>query len=183
MSIPWHRKRWSINAELSKGWKVCSHGPRCQTGFVETTWKPSPPRKLFLFSLRISLSSMLLLLSRSVVSGSLHVCGLQHARLLCPSPSPRACSNSCLLSWWCHPTTSSSVTPFSFCLQSFPASGSFPMSRLLGSGGQSIGASASESVHQWIFRLILFRIDPSSEMASEHPIWNQPLRYISTTQP
>ena len=69
--------------------------------------------------------------------------GLQHTRLPCPSPSPRACSNSCLLSQWCHPTISSYVTPFSSCLQSFPASGSFLMSRLFASGGQSTGASAS----------------------------------------
>ena len=59
---------------------------------------------------------------------------LQHARLPCPSPSPRACSNSCPLSWWCHSTISSSVVPFSSCLQSFPALGSFPMSQLLSSG-------------------------------------------------
>ena len=72
--------------------------------------------------------------------------GLQHARLPCLSPSPRACSNSCPLSWWCHPTILSSVVPFSFCLPSFPASGSFQMSQLFASGGQSIGASASTSV-------------------------------------
>ena len=71
---------------------------------------------------------------------------LQHARLPCPSPCPGACSNACPLSWWCHPTTSSSVVPCSSCLQSFPASGSFPMRRLFTSGGQSIGASASASV-------------------------------------
>ena len=69
--------------------------------------------------------------------------GLQHARLSCTSLSPRVCSNSRPLSWWCHPTISSSVVPFSSCLQSFPASRSFPMSRLFASGGQSIGASAS----------------------------------------
>ena len=68
---------------------------------------------------------------------------LQHARLPCPSPSPRACSNSCSLSRWCHPTVSSSVVPFSSCLQSFPARGSFPMSQFIASGGHSIGASAS----------------------------------------
>ena len=66
-------------------------------------------------------------------------------RLPCPSPSPRACSNSCPLSRWCHPTISSSVVPFS-CLQSFPASGSFPVSQLFTSGGQNIGVSASASV-------------------------------------
>ena len=69
--------------------------------------------------------------------------GLQHARLPCPSPAPRACSDSYPSSWWCLPTTSSSVIPFSSCLQSFPASGSFPMSQLLISGGWNIGISAS----------------------------------------
>ena len=66
-------------------------------------------------------------------------------RLPCPSPTPRACSNSCPSSWWCHPTISSSVIPFS-CLQSFPASGSFPMSQFFASGGHSIGVSVSASV-------------------------------------
>ena len=84
--------------------------------------------------------------NRSVVSDSLPPYGLQHARLPCPSPTPWACSNSCPLSWWCHPTVSSSVVPFSSCLQSFPASGSFPRSQFFTSGGQSIGASASASV-------------------------------------
>ena len=64
--------------------------------------------------------------SCSVVSNSLQPYGLQHARPPCPSPTPRACSNSCPSSWWCHPTISSSAIPFSSCLQSFPASGSFP---------------------------------------------------------
>ena len=72
--------------------------------------------------------------------------GLQHARLPCPSPTPRTCSNSCPLSRWCHPTISSSVIPFSSCLQSFPALGSFPRSQLFASGGPSIGVSASASV-------------------------------------
>ena len=71
--------------------------------------------------------------------------GWQHARLSCPSPTPRACSNSCASCRWCHATVSSSVVPFSSCLQSFPASGSFPMSQFFPSGGQSIGVSASAS--------------------------------------
>ena len=79
------------------------------------------------------------------MSNSLQPHELQHVRLSCPSPSPRACSNSCPLSWWCHPTVSSSVAP-SFCFQPFPASGSFPVSQLFTSGGQSIGASDSASV-------------------------------------
>ena len=71
---------------------------------------------------------------------------LQHARLPCPSPSPRACTNLSPSSWWCHPTISSSVVPISFCLQSFPASGSFLINQFFTSGGQSIGVSASASV-------------------------------------
>ena len=89
---------------------------------------------------------ILLLFSLSVVSDSLWPHGLQHARLPCPSPSPGACSNSCPSNQWCYPTILSSVVPFSSCLQSFPASGSFPMSWLFTSRGQSIGASASASV-------------------------------------
>ena len=84
-------------------------------------------------------------LSRSVVSDSLRPHESQHARPPCPSPAPRVHQNPCLLSWWCHPTISFSVSPFS-CPQSFPASGSFQMSQLFASGGQSIGVSASTSV-------------------------------------
>ena len=83
---------------------------------------------------------------RSVVSDSLRPHGLQHARPPCPSPTPGVYTNSCPLSRWCHPTISSSIFPFSSRLQSFPASGSFPMSQFFASGCQSIGASASASV-------------------------------------
>ena len=85
--------------------------------------------------------------SHSVVSNSFQPHGLQHARLPCPSPTPEACSGSCPSSQWCHPAISS-VIPFSFCLQSFPVSGSFPVSQFFASGGQSIGVSASLSVPQ-----------------------------------
>ena len=81
--------------------------------------------------------------SRSVVSNPLWLHGLQHARLPCLSPTPGTYSNSCPSSWWCYPTISSSVVPFSSHLQSFLASGSFPISQFFTSGGQSIGASAS----------------------------------------
>ena len=84
--------------------------------------------------------------SHSVVSNSLRPHGLQHTRLPWPPPTPRACSNSCPLSRWCHPTMSSSVIAFSSCPQSFPVSGSFPVSQFFASGGQSIGVSASASV-------------------------------------
>ena len=81
--------------------------------------------------------------SCSLVSDSLQPHGLQRARPPCLSPTPKACSNSCPSCCWCHPTISSSVIPFFSCLQSFPASGSFPVSQFFTSGGQSIGLSAS----------------------------------------
>ena len=84
--------------------------------------------------------------SCSVMSDSLPPIEPQHARLPCPSPTPGVYSNSCPLSRWCHPTISSSVSPLFSCPQSFPASGSFQMSQLLASGGQSIGVSASKSI-------------------------------------
>ena len=84
--------------------------------------------------------------SRSVVSDSLQAHELQHTRPHCPSPTPGVHSNPCPLSHWCHPTNSSSVILFSFCLQSFPTSGSFQMSQFFASGSQSIGVSASTSV-------------------------------------
>ena len=86
------------------------------------------------------------LFSCSVVSDSLRPHESQHTRPPCPSPTPRACSNSCPWSQWCHPAISSSVILFSSCLESFPASGSFPMSQLFTSGGQSITVSVSSSV-------------------------------------
>ena len=85
-------------------------------------------------------------ISCSVLPYSLQPHGLQHARFPCPSQTLRACSDSGLWSWWCHPTISSSIVPFSSCLQSFPAIGSFPMNQLFTSGGQSIGVSALASV-------------------------------------
>ena len=86
----------------------------------------------------------------SLMSDSMRPHGLQNVRLPCLSPTPEACSNSFTLNWWCHPVISSSVVPFSSSLQSFPASGSFPMSQFFASGGQSIGVSASNQSFQWI---------------------------------
>ena len=90
------------------------------------------------------------------MTNSFPCCGLQYARLPCPSLSHRVCSNSCPLSGWCHPTISSSVTPFSCCPQSFPASETFPMSRFFSSVGQSAGASASASVLPGSLSILLF---------------------------
>ena len=84
--------------------------------------------------------------SRSVMADSLRPHELQHARPPCPSPTSGVHPNPCPWPWWCHPTISSSVIPFSSCSQSFPASGSFPMSQLFASGGQRIGAWASTLV-------------------------------------
>ena len=110
-------------------------------------WFFQPKNMTYLSICLCHLISLVLLLFRcSVVSDSLWPQGLQHARLPCPSPTPGTCPNSCPLSWWCHPTTSSSVVPFSSCLQSFPASGSFSMSQLFTWGSQSTGDSASASV-------------------------------------
>ena len=90
--------------------------------------------------------------SLSDMSNSLQPHGLQHTRLPYPSPTPGACSNSHPSSQWCHPSISSSVVPFSSCLQSFPASGSFPMSPFFASGGQSIAVQLQHQSFQWIFR-------------------------------
>ena len=120
--------------------------------------------------------------SRSVMSDSLLPHGLQQARPPCPSPTLGAYSNSCPLSQWCHPTTSSSVAPF-FRLQSFTASGSFQMSQLFASGGQSIGVSASTSVspsneHSG---LISFLYGPS--FTSIHDYWkNHSFDYMDLCQ-
>ena len=93
----------------------------------------------------INLHAFTLQFSRSYVSDSWQPLELQHARLPCPSQTPRVYSNSCPLTWWCYSTFSSSVVSFS-CPQSFPTSGSFPMSQFFVSGGQSIGVSASTSL-------------------------------------
>ena len=110
---------------------MCLCGPTWDSEFPKQSWG------------KISSSFQF---SCSVVSYSLRPHGLQHARTLCPSPTPGVHPNPCPLSRWCHPTISPSVVPFSSCLQSFPTSGSFQMSKLFTSGGQSIGVSASASV-------------------------------------
>ena len=80
---------------------------------------------------------------------SLQPHGLQHSRLPCPSPTPRASSNSCTSTQWCHPTIPFTVIPFFSCFQSFPVSGSFPISEFFTSGGQNIGTSAASVLHRW----------------------------------
>ena len=111
------------------------------------------------------------------MSDSLWPHGLQHARLPCVPPTPSACSNSCPLSRWCHPTISSSVGPFFSCLQSFPGSGSFLMSQFFTSGGQSIGASASVlpmNIQDWfplgLTGLISLQFKGLSRIFSQHHI-------------
>ena len=101
---------------------LCAHQPSCSQRYQSVQFSPS------------------------VVSDSLRLHGLQHTRPSGPSPTPRVYSNSCTSIQWCHPTISASVIPFSSCLQSFLASGSFPMSQFFASGGQNIGASTSSSV-------------------------------------
>ena len=138
--------------EKSKGYHSAQaakvqNGPWCwEFGLQPWNWWPWVNTFLSLWVAALFSYPWELLFSRSVVSNSLWPHGLQNPRLPCPSPTPGACLNSCPLCWWCHPTISSSVIPFSSCLQSFPASGSFAMSQFFASGGQSIGASASASV-------------------------------------
>ena len=123
---------------------------------------PGKSRYLLFTAVKISRSSTntSVQFRHSVVSAFLWPHGPQNARLPCPSPTTGAYSNSCPLSWWYHPTTSSSVFPFFSGLQSFPTSGPFPMSQFFTSGGQSIGATASASVLSinQSFQLI-FRVD------------------------
>ena len=114
---------------------------------------------LFVFAvIELTFRRDLLLFSCSIVSISLWPHGLQHARLPCPSSFPRACSNSCPLSLWCHPIISFSVIPFS-CLQSFPASGSFPVSQFFASGAKFWSFSLSISPSNEYLGLISLRID------------------------
>ena len=139
----------------------------------------------FLYSVRIGSCSRWPLLdtksnsvqfSRSVVSYSLQPHGLQHARLPCPSPTPEAWANSCPLSQWCHPTISFSVIPFSSCLQSFPASGSFQMSQFFSS--KLLEFQLQHQSFQWIFRIDFLKDglvgSPCSPTLSLGPnIWNE----------
>ena len=115
-------------------------------GSISTEVMSPPPQSQGWTVVVVSPSQSSIEFSRSVVSDSLRPHELQHARPPCPSSTPGAHSNSCPLSPWCHPTISSSVIPFSSCLQSFPASRSFPVSQFFASGGQSIGVSAWTSV-------------------------------------
>ena len=113
----WEGRKQGWDSHPGQQWANC--GPSLATAYLCTACKL---RMAFVF---------MLFFSHSVVSNSLWPHGMQHARHPCCSPSPRACSDSCPLSWWCHPTISSSVIPFSSCLQSFQASGSFPMKSAL----------------------------------------------------
>ena len=120
----------------------------------------------------------MLLFSPSVMSLSLRPHGLQYTRLCCPSPFIRAWSNSCPLSQWCHSTISSSVEHFSFCLQSFPTSGSFLMNQFFASGGQSIEASASvlqKTIQDWfplgLTGLISLQSKGLSRVFSSTTVW------------
>ena len=113
--------------------------------------------------------------SYSFMTNSLRPHGLQHTSPACPSPSPGACSNSCPLSWWCHPIISPLVVPFSSCLQSFPSSGSFRMSQFFALGGQS---SFNISPSDELSGLISFRIDWFVSLQSKGPS-----KFFSTTKP
>ena len=132
-----------MNQSIKNIWQILS-----ESFWEEGTESREATRSLdptyLLLPLSVQFSSVQF--SRSVVSDCLQPHEPQDARPPCPSPTPRVYQNPCPSSWWCHPTISSSVIPFSSCPQSFPASGSFQMSQLFASGGQSSGVSASTSV-------------------------------------
>ena len=119
--------------------------------------------------------------SHSVVSDSMKPHGLQHTRLHSPSPTSGACLNSCPLSQWSHPTILSSVIPFSSCLQSFPASGSLPMSQFFPSGGQSVGFIISSSNEHP--GLISFRMDWLDLLAVQRTLKSLLQHHSSTKLP
>ena len=119
-----------------------SRSSSCSTVSPRDTWPRTPRGREQLLPQAWSVQ-----FSCSIVSHSLRPHGLQHASSPCPSPSPRPYSKSCPSSWWCHPAILSSVIPFSSCLQSFPASGSFPMSQLFASGGQGTTIAFSQHFH------------------------------------
>ena len=147
---------------MSCAYRKCSANAGVYAGAKPPKWQTKAPLCCCLhLPVHTNIAFILLLLfSCSALSDSLWPHGLQHSRLPYPSSTPRACSNSCPSSQWCHPTISSSVIPFSSCLQSFPASRSFPLSQLFASGGQNIGALASASVLPMnIQGWISFRID------------------------
>jgi len=134
---------------------TCTHPNPPYCNLLWVVWNPYLPSPSQIFHWLpncqtrlqvLALNRYLLQFSRSVVSDSLRPHESQHARPPCPSSTPGVHSNPCPLSWWCYPTISSSVIPFSSCPQPSKASGSFPVSQLFASGGQSIGVSASTSV-------------------------------------
>ena len=140
--IPWRRK-WPSCLEnpMDRGaWRATVHGVAKSWSQLKQLRSSIMPLIIFNVFLQSNVLEINFLVCYNIISASLYCCcsvcltpwdpmdWLQHARLPCPLPCPGACSNSCPLSWWCHPTISSSVIPFYSCLQSFPASGSFLMS-------------------------------------------------------
>ena len=133
----WSFPRFIISVGVAKEWWLSSLFP---SAFID--WNASIKQTFFSSTIKFSSGQF----SRSVVSNSQQPHKPQDSRPPCPSPTPRVYPNPCLLSRWCHPTISSSVMPFSSCPQSFPASGSFPMSQLFTLGDWSVRVSASASV-------------------------------------
>ena len=137
----WQLQLTSIGTIITSGEAVLHEG-----GWILSQWWKKYGCGWWINLWKSIVNSSVVHFSHSVTCNSLTPHGLQDTKLPCPSPNPGAWSDSCPSSWWCHPTISCSVIPFSFHLQSFPASGSFPVSQFFASGGQSIGASASASV-------------------------------------
>ena len=146
--IPWRRK-WQPTLVLLPGE---SHGQRSLVGYSPWSQRVTHDWETNTFIHMILSRASSVQFSCSVMSNTLWPHGLQHARPLCPSSAPGVYSNLCSLTWWCHLTISSSVIPSSSRLQSFPASGSFPTSQLLTTGGQILEFQLQHQSFQWIFR-------------------------------
>ena len=153
-------RKWTENFQIYKLVLVRTEEPEIKLPIFIGSWRKQGNSRKASTSASLTQKPWVgLLFSRSVLFASLRSCGLQHARLPCPSLSPGACSNSCPLSRWCHLTISPSVVPFSSSLQSFPASGSLQMSQFFASGGRSRSFSFSISPSKEHPGLIFFRMD------------------------
>ena len=147
ITLFFHCKARPLHMLPTSASRSCSRSQfQCHSELIMLSLFCVPHTPTFLYTPSSNSNNHMFQFSRSVLSDSLQPHGLQHTRLPCPSPTPRAYSNSCPLSQWCHPTILSSVVPFSSHFKPFPASGSFPMSQLFALRSQRIGVSASVSI-------------------------------------
>ena len=154
IQVPISSYTWAAGKEIFRNIVGCAYCFVLAVSNIHPQIQENIPQSAFLHLIKLYYKNVLSVqFIHSVMSDSLRPHGLQHTRLPCPSPTPRAFSNSCPSSQWCHPTISSSVFPFSSHLQSFLASGSFQMSQFFTSGGQIMEFQLQHQFFQWIFRI------------------------------